>query len=122
MSDKHLSTQFDAELAGISNRVLEMGGLVESQVAQSIYALTQFSGETAAGQTLAAVVRGDRDPGYGSTCKLISESALCLLQQVDRGMTGGGIWTPGAAMGLLLVRRLHERAGLRFAIEQPAAA
>ena len=47
MSDKHLSTQFDAELAGISNRVLEMGGLVESQVAQAIYALTHFSGETA---------------------------------------------------------------------------
>ena len=47
MTDKHLSTQFDAELSGISNRVLEMGGLVESQVAQAIYALTQFSGETA---------------------------------------------------------------------------
>jgi phosphate transport system protein len=47
MSDKHLSTQFDTELAGISNRVLEMGGLVEAQVAQSVYALTQFSSETA---------------------------------------------------------------------------
>ena len=29
MTDKHLSTQFDAELSGISTRVLEMGGLVE---------------------------------------------------------------------------------------------
>jgi phosphate transport system protein len=48
MSDKHLSTQFDAELSGISNRVLEMGGLVESQVAQAIQALTHFSQETAA--------------------------------------------------------------------------
>ena len=47
MADKHLSTQFDAELAGISGRVLEMGGLVEAQVAQSVYALSQFSGETA---------------------------------------------------------------------------
>jgi phosphate transport system protein len=47
MSDKHLSTQFDAELSDVSTRVLEMGGLVESQVAQSIYSLTQFSGETA---------------------------------------------------------------------------
>lgn len=47
MTDKHLSTQFDAELSGISTRVLEMGGLVESQVAQAIYALTNFSGETA---------------------------------------------------------------------------
>jgi phosphate transport system protein len=47
LSDKHLSTQFDSELSAISNRVLEMGGLVESQVAQAIYALSQFSGETA---------------------------------------------------------------------------
>ena len=47
MADKHLSTQFDAELSGISTRVLEMGGLVESQVSRSIYALTQFSEEVA---------------------------------------------------------------------------
>jgi phosphate transport system protein len=51
MSDKHLSTQFDAELSGISTRVLEMGGLVEAQVAQAIYALANFSNETA-GQVL----------------------------------------------------------------------
>jgi len=47
MTDKHLSTQFDSELSGISTRVLEMGGLVESQVAQAVYALTNFSDETA---------------------------------------------------------------------------
>jgi hypothetical protein len=47
MSDKHLSTQFDAELSGISARVLEMGGLVESQVAPAVYALTHFSGDVA---------------------------------------------------------------------------
>ncbi len=47
MTEKHLSTQFDNELSGISTRVLEMGGLVESQVAQSVHALTQFNGETA---------------------------------------------------------------------------
>ena len=48
MSDKHLSSQFDAELSGISTRVLEMGGLVESQVSQAVYALTHLSHETAA--------------------------------------------------------------------------
>jgi phosphate transport system protein len=48
MSDKHLSSQFDTELSGISTRVLEMGGMVESQVAQAIYALVNFSNETAA--------------------------------------------------------------------------
>jgi phosphate transport system protein len=47
MSEKHLSTQFDTELSGISTRVLEMGGLVESQVAQAVYALGNFSGDIA---------------------------------------------------------------------------
>lgn len=52
MPDKHLSTQFDAELSGISNRVLEMGGLVESQVADAVAALIAVDA-TAAGQVLA---------------------------------------------------------------------
>jgi phosphate transport system protein len=47
MSDKHMSTQFDAELSGISTRVLEMGGMVESQVERAVYALTHFSSEIA---------------------------------------------------------------------------
>ncbi|MBI5255308.1 MAG: phosphate signaling complex protein PhoU [Burkholderiales bacterium] len=47
MTEKHLSTQFDSELSGISTRVLEMGGLVESQVAQAVYALSNFSGDIA---------------------------------------------------------------------------
>ena len=48
MNEKHISSQFDAELSGICARVLEMGGLVESQTVQAMYALTHFSGETAA--------------------------------------------------------------------------
>ena len=64
-----------------------------------------------------ATVKGDRDPGYGSTCKLIAESALCLASEIDRSQTAGGVWTPGAAMGMALVRRLQERAGLSFALE-----
>jgi phosphate transport system protein len=47
MTEKHLSSQFDVELSAISTRVLEMGGLVESQVGQAIYALTHFSGDIA---------------------------------------------------------------------------
>ncbi len=47
MPDKHLSTQFDAELNSVSARVMELGGLVESQIRQAIYALSQFSAETA---------------------------------------------------------------------------
>ncbi|QHE75189.1 saccharopine dehydrogenase family protein [Hydrogenophaga sp. PBL-H3] len=75
-----------------------------------------FIGQTADGRTLRASVKGDRDPGYGSTCKLISETALCLAREIDRDMTPGGVWTPGAAMGLTLVRRLQERAGLTFQV------
>ena len=47
MNDRHLSTQFDAELSGISTRVLEMGGMVESQVARAVQALTDFNPELA---------------------------------------------------------------------------
>src|SRR5436190_5556073 len=47
MSDRHLSTQFDAELSGISTRVLEMGGMVESQVARAVHSLTEFNPEMA---------------------------------------------------------------------------
>jgi phosphate transport system protein len=52
MADKHLSTQFDSELNGVSSRVMELGGLVESQIRQAIYALAQFHAE-AASQVLA---------------------------------------------------------------------
>ncbi|AVS81453.1 MULTISPECIES: phosphate signaling complex protein PhoU [Comamonadaceae] len=47
MPEKHLSSQFDSELNSISARVMELGGLVESQIRQAIYALSQFSVEAA---------------------------------------------------------------------------
>jgi len=47
MADKHLSTQFDSELNGVSSRVMELGGLVESQIRLAIFALSQFSAESA---------------------------------------------------------------------------
>jgi len=63
-----------------------------------------------------ATVRGDKDPGYGSTAKMIAESAVCLA--LDPLSVGGGIWTPASAMGDLLITRLHERAGVSFELEQ----
>ena len=59
MSDKHLSTQFDAELSGVSTRVLEMGGLVESQVSRAIAALAAFDSD-GAGQVLREEERVNR--------------------------------------------------------------
>ena len=47
MPDKHLSSQFDSELNSVSTRVMELGGLVESQIRQAVYALSQFSAEVA---------------------------------------------------------------------------
>jgi phosphate transport system protein len=48
MADKHLSTQFDSDLNTLSSRVMEMGGLVESQIRQATYALANFDAEAAA--------------------------------------------------------------------------
>ncbi|WP_395685085.1 saccharopine dehydrogenase family protein [Caenimonas koreensis] len=76
-----------------------------------------FIGQTSKGDTLRAVVTGDRDPGYGSTSKMIAESALCLVNDVNRTQTPGGVWTAGAAMGMALVRRLQANAGLAFKID-----
>jgi short subunit dehydrogenase-like uncharacterized protein len=67
------------------------------------------------GRQVRAAVRGDRDPGYGSTSKMIAECAICLLR--DTPEIPGGIWTPGAAMGHRLITRLVDRAGLTFAVE-----
>jgi phosphate transport system protein len=47
MPDKHLSTQFDSELNTVSSRVMELGGLVESQIRQAVYALSQFNADVA---------------------------------------------------------------------------
>jgi short subunit dehydrogenase-like uncharacterized protein len=80
-----------------------------------------FIGETANGQALRATVKGDRDPGYGSTSRMIAESALCLLNDVDRSATPGGVWTAGAAMGMALIRRLQQHAGLSFSMDEQYA-
>ncbi len=68
------------------------------------------------GRQVRASVKGDRDPGYGSTSKMISECAICLLR--DTPDVPAGIWTPGAAMQHKLIKRLVDHAGLTFAVEK----
>lgn len=68
------------------------------------------------GKQARAVVKGDRDPGYGSTSKMIAECAICLLR--DGADVAPGIWTPGAAMGHKLIKRLEDNAGIKFSVEK----
>jgi short subunit dehydrogenase-like uncharacterized protein len=74
-----------------------------------------FIGTTAEGARLEAAVGGDMDPGYGSTSKMLAESAMCLLKECD-GLAGG-IYTPAPAMGDKLIARLVDNAGLYFRLE-----
>jgi short subunit dehydrogenase-like uncharacterized protein len=74
-----------------------------------------FVGIAPDGRQVRVAVGGDRDPGYGSTSKMIAECAVCLLR--DTPQVPGGIWTPGAAMGNALIKRLVDHAGLTFEVE-----
>ena len=74
-----------------------------------------FVGEASDGQLVKASVQGDKDPGYGSTSKMIADSAVCLLKNPESA--SGGIWTPAPAMGSLLIDRLQANAGLTFNVE-----
>jgi short subunit dehydrogenase-like uncharacterized protein len=74
-----------------------------------------FLGENAQGQRASVSVKGDKDPGYGSTSKMITECAVCLLRE-SQG-TSGGVWTPAPALGQNLIQRLQANAGLSFAVE-----
>jgi len=76
-----------------------------------------FHGATPDGVVHKVSVKGDKDPGYGSTCGMIAESGLALAKDVGRNTTPGGVWTPGAAMAEALIGRLQARAGLVFAVE-----
>lgn len=82
---------------------------------ESGYYEVLFVGTSPQGEMLKASVGGDRDPGYGSTSKMIAESAVCLLE--NPSLAGGGIWTPAAAMGEALIERLQQNAGLTFQLE-----
>jgi len=74
-----------------------------------------FTGFAPDGRQIRAAVTGDRDPGYGSTSKMIAECAVCLRR--DTPDVAGGIWTPGVAMKEALIERLVDHAGLTFKVE-----
>ena len=75
-----------------------------------------FIAEMPDGRTLRATVKGDHDPGYGSTSKILAEAAIALAA-VPRATTASGCWSPAAAMAGALLERLPKMAGLTFAVE-----
>lgn len=72
-----------------------------------------FVAEYPDGKMAMLSVKGDKDPGYGSTSKMISETGIALLSS----KAAGGIWTPGAVLGEDLKDRLEAHAGLSFTVE-----
>ncbi|MEE4359909.1 MAG: saccharopine dehydrogenase NADP-binding domain-containing protein [Pseudomonadales bacterium] len=74
-----------------------------------------FVGEDAEGHRMKVSVKGDMDPGYGSTSKMIAECALCLTDEATD--LPGGIYTPAPAFGAAIIDRLQAHAGLSFTVE-----
>jgi short subunit dehydrogenase-like uncharacterized protein len=75
-----------------------------------------FIAEDKDGRTARIAVKGDRDPGYGSTAKILAEAAL-VLKDVPHSVTPGGCYSPGGAMAEPLLKRLPTKAGLTFTVE-----
>jgi short subunit dehydrogenase-like uncharacterized protein len=95
-------------------KVLPKPGEGPSPEAQATgYFDLRFTGTTADGRTINTKVTGDRDPGYGSTAKMLGETAVALLD-LDAADVPGGFWTPSTAFGDRLVERLEAHAGLSF--------
>jgi short subunit dehydrogenase-like uncharacterized protein len=76
----------------------------------------RFYGTTASGNKLITKVTGDRDPGYGSTARMLGEAGVCLAHDIARTDVGGGFWTPATALGDALLARLQQHAGLTFEV------
>lgn len=76
-----------------------------------------FQGTTQSGEHIRCRVTGDRDPGYGSTAKMLAQAAACLAQDVPQN-TPGGFWTPATLLGDRLVERLQKYAGVRFKLDK----
>ena len=73
-------------------------------------------GTTEAGQNLLVRVSGDRDPGYGSTAKMIAQAGICLAQDIPKTDKPGGFYTPATLFGDQLIDRLQRFAGLTFEV------
>lgn len=76
----------------------------------------RFFGTTADGHQLSVKVTGDRDPGYGSTAKMLGQAGVCLAKDISAKDCAGGFWTPATAFGDQLIDRLRAHSGLVFEV------
>ena len=76
----------------------------------------RFLGRTVDGREVRIKVTGDRDPGYGSTAKMLGEAAACLALDLTKADVAGGFWTPSTALGAALQKRLEAHAGIGFVL------
>lgn len=76
----------------------------------------RFLGRTAGGQEIRVKVTGDRDPGYGSTAKMLGQAAACLALDVVKSDKPGGFWTPSTIFGERLIERMQAHSGLVFEV------
>ncbi|UWR26499.1 saccharopine dehydrogenase NADP-binding domain-containing protein [Sulfitobacter sp. S223] len=74
-----------------------------------------FTGTSASGERLTVGVKGDRDPGYGSTSKMLTEAAICLIEEAADAP--GGVLTAAPVFGAAIIDRLTANAGLTFEVE-----
>ncbi|GAA5630141.1 putative trans-acting enoyl reductase Rv2449c [Acinetobacter calcoaceticus] len=78
----------------------------------------RFIGKTEAGQTLKIKVTGDRDPGYGSTGKMLGQAALSLaidhVKEAKKTGRAGGFWTPATMFDDRFIQRLTKHADIAF--------
>ena len=75
----------------------------------------RFIGRTADDKAIITKVTGDRDPGYGSTGKMLGQAGLCLAFDIKDDVAGG-FWTPASALNGKLIERLTSHAGLTFEV------
>ena len=101
----------------LSKHVLPKSGSGPSKKEQENgYFDIRLFGQTADKDSINTKVTGDKDPGYGSTSRMLAQAALCLAQDISKEEVGGGFWTPASAMGDSLLTRLEEHAGLSFEV------
>jgi short subunit dehydrogenase-like uncharacterized protein len=111
---RKLVATINAERMGGAGRLKPGEGPSKEEQENGMYDLL-FVAIARDGKQVRAAVKGDLDPGYASTARMISECAICLLR--DTPEVPAGIWTPGAAMGDRLIKRLVDHAGLTFEVE-----